>query len=120
MPAQIGARYPNPLAMAHCLAANSGKNTRPRSGEASCFSHTAKVTIADHAAWNVARMKIARGRRAENINIGQYRHIHPVQPHVLQQLVHLARVVTDLVDDESGASRILRASLKYCGMTSRS
>ena len=52
---------------------------------------------------DAARVEDAGGARREQEDVGEHRHVERVERQPAEELVVLARVVADLVDDETGA-----------------
>lgn len=68
--------------------------------------------VRDSDAGDLSRVKVARGGCAEYEDIGHNGNLKTVRRHVFEQLVHLPRVVADLIDNESGAGLNLLGQLE--------
>ena len=68
--------------------------------------------VRHHHPGDAAGVEVARRRPAEDVDVGEHRNVQSLERHVLEQLVHLAGVVADLVDDEGGPGGELGGELE--------
>ena len=103
---------PRPRATATCLAARSVKNARPLSGPAAWLLDEREQLVGHDDARDRTTVERTCGRRREQVDVRERRDRQRLPPDPAQQLVVLARVVADLVDDEPRARRHLLRQLQ--------